>query len=53
MFKTKTYDLAREMAEKQGCAFGLAVTQSEYFGGTAEELEKLPVVIVYDYGFYP
>ena len=43
------YDHAREEAEKAGQAFGLGVTDACYYVGTKAELEKLPVVIVYDY----
>ena len=47
MYRVTGLDVAREVAEKENLAFGFSIVSGDYFVGTQEELENLPVIIVY------
>lgn len=49
MYKVKGFDVARQIAEREKCAYGISVVSADYYVGTKAELDKLPVVIQFDY----
>ena len=49
MIRTPDFDIARKEAEEKKLAYGMCVTDGLYIVGTKEQLDKLPVVIKFDY----
>jgi len=49
MLRTPSYEIAKQEAFETKTCYGIGVTDSFFYVGTKEELDKIPVVIKEDY----
>lgn len=49
IMRTPAFDIARNEAKKEDCAYGIGVTDGLYYVGHIRDLEKLPVVVKHNY----